>query len=155
MPLLVNIRQHQFEISREYLPGHVLTPGEAAALNQVLVENIRNNVYAWVVREVLKSGVLTSQQHSDLQTKINNYTDKYQFKVRPKYRPPTPLEATAKELAIQEAERWAQEMGVPLDDPTVKDMYARLSVHPDILDRARELVRSRQGIADNLLEGLI
>lgn len=125
------------------------------ALNQSLVENIRNNVYPIVAREVDQHRVLSSEQHLALQAKINEYAARYQFRSRPPYRPPTPLESATKELAYQEARMWAQQEGIDLTGPEAKAKFAVLCQDGALIDRARELVRSRQGIAEDLLEGLI
>lgn len=157
MPLIVQIRQHKFDILREYQAGHICTAGEAAALNQMLIENIRNNVYGFVVREVRNSpgNVLTVNQQVDLQKQINQYVETYHFKSNPmRYRPMTPIESATRELARQEAEIWGQQNGYLPDSEEVGEKYKELLNNPEIIDRAREILRSHQTVAETLLEGL-
>lgn len=155
MPLIVQIRQHQFDIFREYTEGHVCTAGEAMALNQALVENVRNRLYPMIAKEVDRHRILSATQHLALQAKINSYVAAYQFRSRPTYRPSTPLESATKELAVQEARLWAHQEGLDLTGPEAKAKFAALCQDASLIDRARELVRSRQGVANDLLEGLI
>lgn len=156
MPLIVQIRQHKFDILREYQAGHVCTPGEAAALNQMLIENIRNNVYGFVAREVRNSpgNVLSVAQQDNLQKQINQYVQTYTFKASSRYRPMTPIESATRELARQEAEIWGQQNGHLPDSEQVREKYKELLDNPEIIDRAREILRSHQTVADTLLEGL-
>lgn len=155
MPLILQVRQHKFEISREYAEGHVCTSAEAAALNQAMMENIRDNVYSWVNKSVDEYGVLTAERHEALQARINSYAEKYTFKTRKGYKPITPMESTIREVAAQDAERWGQQHGLNLNSTEVRLKYHELCRDPSIADRARDLIRSRQSTVDSALEGLI
>jgi hypothetical protein len=64
-------------ITPRYAAGHVLTEGEASALNQTFIENVRNN-RAKVVKELLAAGA----SQADIQAKVDEYVDDYQFGVR-------------------------------------------------------------------------
>lgn len=154
MPLILQIRQHRFEVSREYFEGHVCTAGEAAALNQLLIENTRNNVYPWVNKEIDEYGMLSAEAHARLQNGINIYIDKYQFKPRPGYLRRTPLEYTVQELAIQQAEQWGQRNGLTVEAKEVREKFEELCKNEVLIEQARELLRSRQSIAQDLLMGL-
>lgn len=155
MPLIVRVLQHDFPIDRQYSAGHILTEGEATALNQLLVENVRNNVHGWVAREARGSSLLTSEQHASLTARISDYADKYQFKTRVRYKQPNPLEATIRELARRHAETWGNQFG---HDPNSPEVYAKsveLRSLPEIHDEARELVLRREYVAQTALIGII
>jgi hypothetical protein len=154
MAVTLRIRQYQFVLLRQYQAGHVLTEGEATAMNQILVENVRNNVYPWVVKAA-QGGFLSAVEHNELETRINDYANRYQFRSRSRARPATPLETAAKELAIQEAEIWGQQNGYLPDTPEVNSKFRELLTDPGVLERARELILSRQTVMDDALEGLI
>lgn len=80
----IRIRQHRFYIRRSWPEGHVLTLGEAQALTQLAMENIRNNVDEWVVGRDRQQGTgqLGWEEHQGLEQKINQYADGYEFKSR-------------------------------------------------------------------------
>lgn len=154
MSLVVHIRQHQFTITREYQAGHVCSADEAMALNQMMIEKVRNNVAPWVAKETAKSRILTAEQHSWLQQAINNYADKFRFKARAGYRPTAPLESATRELAGLEAETWGHQNGFAPRSPEVTAKFQELCDSPVMQDRARDLIRSRQLIAGDLIEDL-
>lgn len=155
MPLIVRVLQHDFPIEREYSAGHVLTAGEASAMNQLLVENIRNNVYSWVVKEAGGSKVLTEEQYSDLTARIAEYGSKYEFRLRTRYRQASALDAAVLELSLQYAEQWGHQNGFEPNSQEVRQRCAELQAQEDIREEARNLIRRRQSVADNALIGLI
>jgi hypothetical protein len=156
MPLNIRIQQHDFFIDQRYNAGHVLSEGEAQALNQIFAENIRNNVFAWVTRtmEESKSQLLTLEQHNDLQSKIARYAEAYRFRTRERRRPPSPIEAAADEIALQDAEIEGQQRGFPLDSQEVRLRYLQLRTDPVVVERARQLVIQRQAFADGTLKDM-
>lgn len=155
MTLVVQIRRQQFDVEREYREGDTLTAGEALAMNQLLVERVRRGVAPWVARAVRAYGVLTTEQHNELQDKINNFASRYQFDPRPGYRPEVPMESAVKEVALQSAEQWGQRNGLTPDSPEVRQKYISLCSDPVIRDQARELIRNRIGVVEALLEDLL
>lgn len=155
MPLIVRIRQHDFPIDREFVEGHVLSAAEASAMNQLLVENIRNNVYGWVVREARGRGALTADQQADLTARISEYANNYQFKTRVRSRPSNPFDATVRELARQHAEAWGSQHGFGPESEEVFTRYIELRCNTTIQDEARLLIQQRQSVANEALEGLI
>lgn len=155
MTLVVRIFQHDFPIEREYTEGHTLTAGEASAMNQLLIENIRNNVSGWVMREAKGSAVLTAEQHSDLAARISEYASRYQFRTRVRARPMNPLDATTRELALQHAETWGNKMGFGPDSPEVHEKYISLRYNPQIQEEARRLILQRQEALNSALIGVL
>jgi hypothetical protein len=154
MSLIVRIFQHDFPIDREYTEGHTITEGEAAALNQLLVENIRNNVTGWVTRAAKGQSVLSAEDHEELRARIAEYGANYQFKARTRSRPLNPLEATSNELARQYAENWGNSMGLGVNSPGVYAKYLELKSDPKILEEARQLILRRQTVVNQALEGI-
>jgi hypothetical protein len=155
MSLTVRIIQHDFPIDREYVEGHVITEGEAAALNQLLVENIRNNCYGWVTKAAEGASILPHEIHSALRHRIAEYAKDYQFKVRTRSRTMNPLEATTAELARQHAETWGNSRGLGPGSPGVYTKYLELRASPQILEEARRLILRRQAVVNEALEGIL
>ena len=106
-----------FKVSSPYSAGHVCTEGEARALNQTRVENIRNNLAAKA-----KDGVLT-------QADVEAYAASYVFGERTGgLRTQDPIEAEALEIA----RRLVRKKGQSKKENT---------------DAARELLQSEKGDA--------
>lgn len=154
MPLIVQIHQQQFEILKEYREGDILTSGEAAALNKLLVEKVRKRIAPMVATAVRNFKVLSSTQHDEIQRSINISANEYEFKSHSRHRPEVPLDNAAREVALQQAELWGQQMGFSPESEEVRKKYAELISDASVRDQARELVRSRQGLAEEFLEGL-
>ena len=66
----ITIQKQLFNVPNRYAAGHVLTEGEANALNQTYHENLRNN-FAGRVKE--------GGDHATLQTELDAYAASYQF----------------------------------------------------------------------------
>lgn len=73
----ITIQGQVFRVPIRYTAGHQLTEGEAAALNQTLHENLRNN-FASKVRDGTEAGV----PMETLQQQLDDYASEYQFGVR-------------------------------------------------------------------------
>lgn len=89
----VTIAGLSFDVPLRYEPGHVLTEGEASALNQTLCENVRNNIAPRIKKaeEALAEG--QTIVHSEWQATVADYATKYEFGVRAISTPADPLEA--------------------------------------------------------------
>lgn len=155
MAQAVRILQHDFPIQRKYLEGHVLNADEAAAFNQLLLENVRNNTYGWVTRVARGRAVLTPEEYSDLAKRIDEYADGYQFKTRSRTKNINPLDATVRELAWQHAESWGIQNGFDITSDEVQRKYADLRHAPQIYAEARKIILNRQSVMDEALEGLL
>lgn len=73
----ITIQGQVFRVPLRYSVGHSLTEGEAAALNQTLHENLRNN-FAKKVSEGTEAGVPLET----MQQQLDDYANDYQFGVR-------------------------------------------------------------------------
>jgi len=88
----ITIAGQVFTVPVRYAEGHVLTAGEASALNQTYHENLRNNFAsnvkaARVVPAETEGGEAGSRELSEsdvaaLQAKLDEYAAEYQFGVR-------------------------------------------------------------------------
>jgi hypothetical protein len=78
----ITIQGHDFTVPERYTEGHPLTEGEAKALNQTYHENLRNNFAKQVKDAKGEAAALTSEQVTDLQSKLDTYAESYSFGVR-------------------------------------------------------------------------
>jgi outer membrane receptor for Fe3+-dicitrate len=83
----ITIAGSRFSVPLRYAAGHVLNDGEANALNQTMLENIRNNNAAKA-----KAGELT-------QAMVDDYAANYQFGERQGFAAINPVEAMALTIA--------------------------------------------------------
>lgn len=111
----ITIQGLEFEAPQPFAEGHVLTAGQASALNQTFAENLRNNFAPNVKKamaEYRKTNGLaedaevavTSLDHDALQAEFDKYADEYEFGVRRAGGLRTPTDPVARE-----AHRIAQE----------------------------------------------
>jgi len=151
--LSLHINRYDFTIPSRYLPGHILTEGEAKALNQLMMENIRNNVAPWVkaAEADAPGGALTLDRHVALQLRIYDYACNYQFLVRSRARPISAIEAAINELASAEAEAWGTRRSLGPEDPAVQTHYHQLLTSPEIRNRARLVVAERTRVTNSTL----
>lgn len=155
--LTIRIQQHDFSFPERFSTGHVLSEGEAAALNQMLAENVRNNVSGWVNKTLqsLHVTVLPTQSHNHLQDRIADYAARYQFRRRERSRTPSPIEAAADEIAQQQAETEMQQQGYAPNSEETKARFRQLRNDPAVLEQARSLVVRRQASATAHLKGVM
>jgi hypothetical protein len=74
----VTISGQSFKVAEPYSEGHVLSAGEASALNQTYSENIRNNMAA-TVKAAIDAGTFDLVA---MQGTIDDYMEEYEFGVR-------------------------------------------------------------------------
>ena len=105
-PITIRIKGYGFQFPSRYAPGHILTEGEAHALNQVLATNIRNNVDGLVGSVEPPEGetFLTVEQVEALQLQISRYVEGYALGESRK-----PAQAPARGMLEQEAWELARE----------------------------------------------
>lgn len=96
----------------EISEGHVCTEGEASSLKQTFVENVRNNI-AGDIKEMKEKGA----SENEMQNLINEYASEYEFNVRTGgFRVADPVEAAAREIALEYAKRVVRKSGKSLKD---------------------------------------
>lgn len=141
-----------FSILQPYEAEHVLTAGEASALNQVFAENIRNN-FAAKVKEATEAGTFDQEV---FQGQLDDYMDEYEFGVRRGGggRTTDPVQAEAMIIARDKVRKALVKRGhalkdVPASEITrlAKDILAS-GKYPEITDAARARVAAQQEVAD-------
>lgn len=73
----ITIQGQTFRVPIRYAAGHVLTEGEAGALNQTYHENLRNNF-----AKKVSDGVEAGTGMEIMQQQLDDYANEYQFGVR-------------------------------------------------------------------------
>lgn len=137
----VTIQDTSFTIPAPYSEGHTLTPNEAAALNQLFAENIRNN-FAAKMKKAKEEGKTLGQ--SDLDA----YAASYEFGVRSGGGPKLdPVEREARALAGDEVKKLLRSKGLKLAelpegrfDALVDQALAKF---PALRERAKQIVAVR------------
>ena len=154
--LKLHIYTYDFTIPSRYVAGHILNEGEAKALDQLMLENIRNNVAPWVRQaEANAGGILPLDLHEALQVRIHDYADAYQFQVRTRTRPISAIEAAIDELASTQAEREGNVQGLAPDSPEVLLRYRQLQLDPTVRSQARQIVAERARLTSDTLAEIL
>lgn len=149
------INKQIFQVYKPYAAGHVLTEGEASALNQTFSENIRNN-FAANVKSHLEGGTF---DQAAMQATLDEYMSKYEFGVR-SYQGPRlsgdPVMARALELAREKIKAKIREVGGSLKDyePKAITERARKAVesNPKFLELAKRQLDEEAAIAEDDLD---
>lgn len=95
----VTIAGHVFAVPLRYEAGHVITEGEASALNQTLCENVRNNLAPKLKKEQDALAEGTSLNADEWQAKVTEYGTSYEFGVRAISVAVDPLETEIQRMA--------------------------------------------------------
>lgn len=155
----ITISGKTFSAPSRYAEGHVLTAGEASALNQTFHENLRNN-FAKKVKEAEAAGAFDP---AEFQTTLDAYAETYQFGVRPiggggSGAKVDPVESEARSLA-----KSAIAASIKARGQKIKDFSAEaignaidklLAKDPSYLATAKERVAQKANIAKTSLEDL-
>src|SRR5215472_4253233 len=108
---LIRIQQHSFQLSDPYQEGHRLTAAEAAALNTLRAENIRNNMSK--VLRGLGSKALQGKALQDFTQRVELYDQQYKFFTRTEKKNLDQLEKKVQEVAKERAREEAIKRGLP------------------------------------------
>lgn len=148
----ITIQDVTFTIPAPYSEGHVLVANEAAALNQLLGENIRNN-FAAKMKKAKEEGKTLGQ--SDL----DEYAASYSFGVRSGGGPKLdPIEREARILAAEQVKKLFKQKGIKIKDAEESGKLEEfttklLEKYPAIRDQAKAIVEARQAsVADISLD---
>lgn len=141
-----------FQVPSRYTEGHSLTAPEAAALNQVLAENLRNN-FAEKVKAALKSGDFSDEDEHKLQLEFAEYASEYEFNRKRKVKTHNdPVVKEARKLAKQLVTEQARKKNIDLKSLAsgrMDELVAQLlDKNPGIMDEARERIASVKRVAD-------
>jgi len=153
--LTINILQHSFTIPRRYQAGHVINEAEAQALNQVFIENVRNNITSWVAKSCFQhnTDILPDFAYKIMQDKIYNYASGYEFRNRSRTHKLTPLELIIVEVADEEAFTQANQHGLSFAERA--ELAHDLQSDPIIIQKARGLFEARKNLADAHLKEIL
>lgn len=144
------IAKETFSIPLPYHAGHTLTDGEANALNQTWVENIRNNL-ASKVNDAKEAG---SFVHDAFQGQVDDYADEYEFGVRTGGggRTSDPVMAEAMTIAKDLVRKAIVKAGHKLADVKASNITELakgvIDKNPKIMETARARVEEVRAIAD-------
>lgn len=153
----ITIAKHLFAIPQPFAAGHVLTEGEAKALNQTFAENIRNNMASQVTKAFAEP---TEELSPETIGKIvSDYAASYQFTVGNvgAARVTDPLEVEARKIARQLLADALKSKGmsilkVPEEARNAK--IAELAGRDTVLAQAKKNLAQRAKMAESVLDGL-
>lgn len=137
----VTIGGHTVNIPQPFAEGHPVTANEAHALNQVLVENTRNNM-SKRVEQIMKDG-------GDLQSAVSEYVKNYEFGTRSVGVTVTdPVEREARKMAGDKVKEAIKAKGLKLkqfsDEKFEELVDQTLAKYPAIAEKAKEIVAARK-----------
>lgn len=148
-----------FSAPEPFVEGDIITAAEAAVLNQVFRENIRNNFASTVEKakeEAAKSG--STVDRDTLQESLDKYIEAYEFGVGVRRAPGVsravdPVEAEARSIALSRIKEGLRAKGLQISkvgkerlDELVNEA---LAAHPQLYERAKAIIEARQAaIAD-------
>jgi hypothetical protein len=158
----ITIQGHEFEFgAAKYAEGHVVTANEANALNQVRLENIRNNTAAKIKKAADEAGVEPSAVNLDaqfgdeagatLRSVIQAYADNYEFGARAVARaePIDPIEREAMKIAKETVRKALSAAGhkiKDLDPEKVQGLYDAYAAKEETLKEAKRRVKLAESI---------
>lgn len=141
----ITIAGHKFSIPQPYAEGHVLTAGEASALNQTFAENVRNNM----AKKVKELGDTT-----DAHEAVEKYAEEYQFGVRNAAGPRVardPVRAEAISLAKAKIREALKAKGQKAEADAIAEAAEKLvDSRPEYLEKAKEIVAARASAKESI-----
>jgi len=152
-----------FIIPQPFKEGHVLLPFEADAMNQLLIENSRNNFASTVAALVEKQGVtdssfLSDEDKAQLQSEFTEYVREYKFGERKGgQRFADPVVREAREIGKSKIRPALIKAGVKAGDITAEVMNAQLDKYWPMhgekwMAQARQIIALREQAAEDSLE---
>lgn len=159
----ITIAGTPFTVATPFVAGHVLTEGEAKALNQTRLENIRNNMAAQVKKEMESIEADAEGNKAVPQSLIDavsKYDSEYEFTlatVSAGRRSTDPVDTEARKIAKASIAKQIIAKGGKLAD-VPKDRLAAavetLSQRADIQKAAKDAVKARNKVAEGGLDNL-
>lgn len=165
----ITIQGLEFPVATPYSAGHVVTEAEAKALNQVRLENIRNNTAAAIAKLKDEKGVkdaegkfveLPAEAMAEATALVAEYDAGYVFtlaSVGSGKRVTDPIEAEAKKLAKAAIKAKLAGEGRSLnsvDSEKLAAAIAKVAESEAIQKEARRIVKARAESAKGALESL-
>jgi len=146
-----------FQAPDRYTEGHVMSAGEAMALNQTFHENLRNNFAARIKKVKDESGELTAEQTAQFIADFAAYAEDYEFAGRRTAAPRVdPVEREAMSIArnkLFEVMRAKGQDPKSLPKEKVGEVVAAiLEKNPQIRELARERINAAKSLAIDTLD---
>lgn len=150
----ITIQGETFEVNVEpFVEGHVCTAGEASALNQTRLENLRNN-FASKVADAKEAGNFDLET---LQSQFDEYADSYEFGVRTGGgRTGDPVMTEAMSIMRDKVRAALKKQGISLKDVSAKQISEKAKAYFDgnhpaaakVLEVAKANVARAQSVAE-------
>jgi len=168
----LQIQSTNFEIIAPYAEGYALKANEAAAMNQLLAENIRNNmasevrkfklkVAGWTDEQIKQAKVeqmaavvetvqLSPEQMADIQGQIDEYVTTYEFGIRTG-RARTPFEKAVEEIVTDMLDKALKQSGYSPSKMQKEDRAKYDALYTKVYDANRaEIDAAAQARLDSL-----
>lgn len=152
-----------FTAQAPYAEGHTITKAEASALNQVRVENLRNNFASRVKASMDKAKEegreLSDEEKDGLQAAFADYEASYEFQGKRQARTPVdPVKREATKMARETISGALRANGIKLDQLPEGKMdeliEGYLAKHPEVSKEAAARVERMKQAANDALEGV-
>ena len=152
MPKQVTIQGHLFNVEDRYSEGHELSENEAAALNQTLHENFRNNFAKKVEEKLNGRESLEEDEITELQAELDDYAESYEFGIRGGGAVRDPVMSEAMRLMRDKITKHMKAKGVKRKDVDAKEITEQarklIEKNPHVLELARQRVEQLQANAE-------
>lgn len=155
----ITVAGHIFEVAQPYAAGtHDLSEGEAAALNQVRAENIRNNM-ASRVKAAMKDAPEGTPLPAELVEEFAAYERDYAFAIRQpgQVRETDPIAVEARKIAratLAAAIKAAGKSRKDYTDEQFENLLSAVAAKDEVQKAAVKAVRERSKLAEGALEGM-
>ena len=161
----ITIQGYKFEVPDGAIAniavGYTLTEeGEANALRQTKLENLRNNFAPKIKAALNGAESLPADKESALQAEFNDYAMAYKFGVRAAGGPRQKLDPVTREMVKLAKEDFSKAYYAKYGEKADKELVAERSEElldkrrEDYLKRARAILRQREAVATDTLESL-
>lgn len=147
----VTIAGATFQVPAPFAEGHVLSAGEASALNQVLSENVRNNL-----AKDFKDSLAAGKTAAELQAKVDEYVTEYEFGVRGTRGPVDPVMTEARKIASAALADHFKKNGKSFSktesDERDRLIAAVIEKNPSVMEEAKRIVKARKKALERSLD---
>lgn len=158
MPLSIRISHYSFPLSSPFEPGHQLSEAEAAALNALRAENIRNLLSHHVrkAQQALPEGKLLSEEAlEELRSHCRRLDAEYRFGQRRSVPRQGTIEKEAQAISRGFAAAALRSRGEEPSEAAIEEEAKRLAESPAVLAEARRRVEESARVATAAIADLI
>lgn len=161
----IRIRNYEFTLDEPFAAGHMMTAGEARALNGLRAERIREAITRRVIELTppvnkgaeAASRLLTPEALARLQSEVEALGREFLFRpeARTNRKTAGTVEAEARALALQRVETEARLVGVVLSDEAKQKAVEETLCNPAIQTEARRRIEAKRAVAEAALRELL